>query len=152
MEIDDYVAIEREARENGATRLSGFPAADALAARAAARDNLDHGPAWCAQDAHSGRVLAVAGIYETVPGAQGYGWAILSAAIGPSHLAITRFARRIIEASPLRLIEAYVRAENENACRWAQMIGFGTVAVRRRWGPHDETVLLVERVGSEGMV
>jgi hypothetical protein len=64
----------------------------------------------------------------------------------PAHVAITRFARDTIAASPIDRIEAIVRAEIAADCRWAEMVGFELVATLRAWGPEGKTHLLFERL------
>jgi hypothetical protein len=108
------------------------------------------GPAWTAVD-EEGRILACYGFgYQWPPsektGGHALAWAMLAEGLGAAHVAITRFARRTLETSPIERIEAIVRAGVEAEWRWAEMVGFTRVAELRCWGPEAETHLLYERV------
>jgi hypothetical protein len=108
------------------------------------------GPAWTAI-AGDGRVLACFGFgYQWPPsdktGGHALAWAMLGEGLGAAHVAITRFARRTLETSPIERVEAIVRAAVEAECRWAELVGFTRVAELRAWGPERETHLLYERV------
>lgn len=108
------------------------------------------GPAWTAIGP-DGRVLACYGFgFQWPPtadfGGQALAWAMLAEGIGSAHVAITRFARETIAASPIDRIEAIVRADVEAEWRWADLVGFKHVAELRKWGPEGATHLLYERV------
>lgn len=108
------------------------------------------GPAWTAIGA-DGRILCCYGFaYEHRPseltGGHALAWALLTTDLGPAHVAITRFARETIAASPIDRIEALVRADVAAECRWAEMVGLELAAVLRAWGPERRTHLLFERV------
>lgn len=127
------------------------------------------GPAWTAFEAapssptagggaDRGRVLACYGFgFQWRPagssGGHALAWAMLAAGLGPAHVAITRFARATLMASPITRIEAIVRAGVEAERRWAELVGFTRVALLRAWGPLAEDHLLYERVreGCGGM-
>jgi hypothetical protein len=108
------------------------------------------GPAWTAI-APDGRILACYGFtYLWQPtelaGGHAVAWALLAEDLGRAHVAITRFARDTIAASPIDRIEAIVRADVAADCRWAEMVGFNLVATLRNWGPEGKTHLLFERI------
>lgn len=116
--------------------------------------------------------IAAYGLTETFPGMQAVAWALLGADIGRAHVAMTRHVRSRIIASPLRRIEAIVRAADiEPAiaanpvlagdaqalidvamarptpeCRWAVALGLRAAAVLRAFGGAAETHLLFERI------
>lgn len=109
------------------------------------------GPAWSAIG-DDGRVLVCAGFgtmyfdSDCRP-AHGVAWAMLTTGIGAAHVAITRHARRMIAQSPLRRIEAIVKADDEgDACRWARMVGLEMACVLRGYGADGTTHFLFERV------
>jgi hypothetical protein len=113
------------------------------------------GPAWtaigAANGAGRGRILACYGFgYQWPPsertGGHALAWAMLGEGLGAAHVAITRFARETIAASPIDRIEAIVRKAVEAECRWAELVGFRFVAELTSWGPERETHLLYERV------
>lgn len=142
MEPEDYAAIEARP-----CRRIGF-------AHGSSREELlEHGAdlaaggaAWSAWEP-AGRVLCCAGMRESFAGHQGIAWAVLAAKISPAAvLAIVRFARRAIAASPLRRIEALVDAGDAQAVRFAEALGLERNAELRRWGECDATVILFERI------
>jgi hypothetical protein len=97
-----------------------------------------------------GRILACYGFgYQWPPsertGGHALAWAMLGEGLGAAHVAITRFARETIAASPM-----IVRKAVEAECRWAELVGFRFVAELTSWGPERETHLLYERVRREG--
>lgn len=91
-------------------------------------------------------MVACLGLRETFPGRQAVAWAILAEGIGAAHLAISRFARRRIAESPLRRIEAIVRAEVHAECVWARLVGLQAAHVLRCFGAQSETHVLFERI------
>jgi hypothetical protein len=108
------------------------------------------GPAWTAVG-EDGRILACYGFgYQWPPtektGGHALAWAMLASGLGAAHVAITRFARDTIAASPIDRIDAIVRADVEAEWRWAELVGFRLVAELRCWGPEGETHLLYEHV------
>jgi hypothetical protein len=110
------------------------------------------GPAWTAIG--GGRVLCCYGFaYEHPPseksGGHALAWALLTAGLGAAHLAITRFARATIAASPISRIEAIVRKDYPAERQWAELVGFTLAATLRAWGPDGETHLLYERVRAD---
>lgn len=102
----------------------------------------DGGEAWTGW--HNDRIVACIGLRETFPGRQAVAWAILSEGLGGAHLAVTRFARARIEASPLRRIEAITRTEAEHI--WATMVGLRAAHVLRAFGAASEDHILFERI------
>jgi hypothetical protein len=107
------------------------------------------GPAWTAIGAR--RILACYGFgFQFEPnessGGHAIAWAMLGCNLGAAHVAITRFARATIAASPIQRIEAIVRASVRAEWRWAELVGFRRVAELRAWGPQGETHFLYERV------
>lgn len=110
-----------------------------------ARDLAEgQGEAWTVRQ--DGRIVACLGLKETFPGAQAVAWAILSERIGSAHLAITRFARRRIAASPLARIEAIVREAVPAEVAWAMLVGLRPAHVLRCFGQNSETHVLCERI------
>lgn len=108
------------------------------------------GPAWTAIGA-DGRILCCYGFAWMFPPADGFGghalaWAMLAGDVGSAHVAITRFARETIVASPIDRIEAIVRDDAPPECRWAEMVGLERIAVLRSWGPEGKTHRLYERI------
>ena len=99
---------------------------------------MRHGP--------DGRIVACVGLRETFPGRQAVAWAILACDLGAAHLAITRFARRRIIDSPLRRIEAIVRAEMPAECSWAGLVGLSPRCVLPCFGALSEPHVLYDRV------
>ncbi len=106
------------------------------------------GEAWTVRVAEgdSWRIVACLGLRETFPGAQAVAWAILSENVGRAHLSITRFARRRIAESPLRRIEAIVRADVPAEVLWAELVGMKAAHVLRCFGARSETHVLFERI------
>lgn len=120
----------------------------------ALRDNPDYAPnleragrAWSAR-AGDGRLLCCAGIAEQFKGRHGVAWAMLAANLGAAaYLAITRFARAQIAASPLKRIDALVTAEDDGrAAAWAKLCGFTLNTVMHHWGAAGDSILLYERL------
>jgi hypothetical protein len=107
-----------------------------------AEDLANGGEAWTAEDADG--IAACIGLRETFPGRQAVAWAILRAGLGRSHLAVSRFARARIAASPLARIEAIVKTDAEIA--WAKLVGLTPAHVLRAFGQASETHLLCERI------
>lgn len=101
------------------------------------------GVAWTA--CRGIEIIGIAGFRECYPGHATL-WAALSAKIGPDHLACTRFARREIEASPYRRLEAVVELDNERACAWAKLVGLVPVHVMHGYGAAGRPHVLFERV------
>lgn len=104
------------------------------------------GLAWTA---HRGsRIVGIAGFRECFAGFSGHvvAWATFSAELGGDHLAISRFARRQIEAAPYHRIEAIVDAENDRAVAWAHLVGLTAVHTLRGYGPQGKTHILFEKV------
>lgn len=102
------------------------------------------GEAWTVR--HHGRIVACIGLRETFPGRQAVAWAILAEGLGAAHLAVTRFARARIATSPLRRIEAIVRAETHAESIWARLVGLQAAHVLRSFGAQSETHVLFERI------
>lgn len=132
----DAIAIQRQPSQRVQLGLERDMTADE------ARDLAEGGEAWTAMDARG--VAACIGLRETFPGRQAVAWAILAAEVGPSHVAITRFARRRIAASPLARIEAIVRTDAEVA--WAKLVGLRPAHILRAFGAQSERHVLCERI------
>ncbi|TCP35915.1 hypothetical protein [Sphingomonas sp. BK235] len=113
---EDALRIQRQRSQRiqlGLARdLSAAEAADLAASP---------GEAWAARG-RDGRLVACLGLRETFPGRQAVAWAILAEGIGAAHLAVTRFARARIAASPLARIEALVRERVAAERRWARLV------------------------------
>lgn len=108
------------------------------------------GPAWTAVAA-DGRILCCAGFRYLWPPTNMFtghavAWALLARDLGPDHLAVTLFARRQIEESPIGRIEAIVRAGVSAEPVWARLVGLRRRALLRKWGPEGKTHLLFERI------
>lgn len=117
-----------------------------------------------------GRVACCISIAENFPGKSGVAMALFAEGIGTAHVALTRFARRIVAQSPLPRIEAVALANDAEqilcrfpnldpfellnavlvdptpACRWAMMTGLTPVAPLRKFGAASETHVLFERI------
>jgi hypothetical protein len=111
------------------------------------------GPAWTAIG-DDGRILCCYGFAflhqpNEKTGGHALAWALLTTGLGPAHLAISRFARATIAASPITRIEAVVRGGVAAERKWAELVGLTLSAVMRAWGPTGETHLLYERVRGE---
>lgn len=135
----DAILIQRQASQ--AVQLGVVRAMTIEEAR-----DLAEGPgeAWTARV--DDRIVACFGLRETFPGTQAVAWAILSDHVGRSHLKITRFARQRIVASPLRRIEAIVRAAVPAEGAWAALVGLDAAHVLRCFGAQAETHVLHERI------
>lgn len=140
----DAVAIQRQASQRvqlGLEREMTWEEAEALAD--------GPGEAWTATirtGAAEARIVACLGLRETFEGRQAVAWAILAEGIGAAHLAISRFAKARIAASPLPRIEAIVLASVHAEVAWAKLVGLQPVHVLRRFGAQSETHLLCERI------
>lgn len=101
----------------------------------------------CAWTVFAGaRLLACAGIIETFAARQGVAWAVLASYKGAAMVAMTRYAARQIAESPLRRIEAIVRADDPSCAKLAAMIGLSFRAVLPAWGAESQDHLLFDRV------
>lgn len=135
----DAVEIQRQASQRvqlGIERDMSLEEAEALADGA--------GEAWTIRQGD--RIVACVGLRETFIGRQAVAWAILAEGIGAAHLAVTRFAKRRIASSPLRRIEAIVRADVPAECAWARLVGLQAAHVLRCFGAQSETHVLFERI------
>lgn len=139
MDPRDPLRIQRQASQRVQLGLERTVTEDEAADLAAGP-----GEAWSAW--HDGRLAACLGLRETFPGRQAVAWAILAENVGRAHLSITRFARRRIAESPLRRIEAIVRADVPAEGAWAQLVGLAPNAVLRCFGAASETHVLFERI------
>ncbi|WP_061780751.1 hypothetical protein [Sphingomonas sanguinis] len=112
-----------------------------------ARDLARRGPAWTAIG-DDGRLLCCAGITEIHAGRQGVAWAMLAADLGVAqHLAITRFAKAQIAASPLIRVESLISDDPTGRCvKWASAVGLEHEATLACWGAASETVYLYRRI------
>lgn len=140
----DAMEIQRQASQRvqlGLERAMSFEEADALVS--------GPGEAWSARDT-VGRLIACFGLRETFPGRQAVAWAILAEDVGTAHIAITRFARRRIAASPLRRIEAIVRVDVPAEVAWAKLVGLPPAFVLRSFGAASEDHVLCERIRDGG--
>lgn len=139
MKATDMLVIQRQASQLvqlGIERDMTMDEAEAIAD--------GDGEAWTAR--YHGRIVACLGLRETFPGRQAVAWAVLAENIGPAHLAITRFARARIAASPLARIEAIVRQAVPAEGAWAQLVGIRPVHVMRAFGAASEPHILCERI------
>lgn len=108
-------------------------------------DLVMNGDAWTAHEGD--RLLCCAGFRLVYP-SHAIAWALLAEGVGAAHVAITRFARARIADSPIRRIEALVRAKVPAERRWAELVGLEFNALLRAWGEHGEDHLLFERIRS----
>ena len=143
MQAADALQIQRQASQLvqlGLERHITLEEADDLATG---------GEAWTLRESADAdaRIVACVGLRELFPGRQAVAWAILAEGLGAAHLAVTRFARRRIAASPLRRIEAIVRTDAE--CAWAKLVGLTPAHVLRCYGGASETHVLFERIREE---
>lgn len=139
MKPSDMLVIQRQASQLvqlGIERMVTPEEAEAIAD--------GDGEAWTAR--YQGRIVACLGLRETFPGRQAVAWAVLADGIGAAHLAITRFARARVAASPLPRIEAIVREAVPAEAAWAQLVGIRPVHVMRCFGAMSETHILCERI------
>lgn len=161
---DDLFVIDRQPSQAMAMGLSIEPTIESTQWLA------EQPEAWAVLA--DGRLIACIGIYETFAGAQGVCWAVLAEGIGHHHLALTRFARSRVMASPLARIEALTICADAEAiladyplldpvelvaavmamptpqCTWARMMGLTPVHVLRRFGAASQTHMLFERINS----
>lgn len=118
------------------------------------------------------RRYACFGISETFEGLQGVAWSILAPGLGVArHLQLTRFMRKILQASSLARIELIATANDAEAilarwpdldgaqlleavmvnpsreCAWARVLGLTPAHVLRKFGGASETCVLFERIG-----
>lgn len=142
MRAEDAIAIQRQASQRVQLGLERQITLEE------AQDLVDGGEAWTAYDGE--RIAACMGLRETFPGRQGVAWAILAEGVGRAHLAVTRFARQRVAASPLVRIEAIVRAEVPAECVWAKLVGLTPAHVLRKFGAASETHVLFERISVDG--
>lgn len=115
-------------------------------------------------------LIAAFGIYEMFPGRHGTAWALLTPAIGASHLAFTRFVRGQAEACGLARLEVLARVEPVEDLlavrddldagqiaelvklrpsaeyRWAVLLGFRPMHLLREYGAAGESYMLFERI------
>lgn len=121
-------------------------AADAMTAEQATALH-GQGEAWTAMAA-DGRLLCCAGIAELFPGRHGIAWSMLASDLGVrQHMAITRFARDRIAASPLPRIECLVEDDAAGrGAKWAEACGMRLRAAMPMWGPASADVLLFDRI------
>lgn len=111
---------------------------------AEANDLANGGEAWTAW--RDDVPIACFGLRETFPGVQAVAWAILADGLAGAHLAVTRFARTRILASPLVRIEAIVKADVPAECAWAKCVGLTAAHILRRFGAASEDHVLFERI------
>ena len=143
---------------------------------AAEIERMCDGPtAWAAieVDDHRSRVVACFGVAEQFAGMHATGWAMLADNIGPSHLAVTRFARRCMDECTVPRVELLARchdvegllerhpgldpgqivalatAEPTPEIRWALMLGFKPAHVLRCYGADGGSVMLMERLAPQ---
>lgn len=141
--VDAAMSIERQASQMvqlGISRRMNRDDAEALVAGI--------GEKWAVIENATGRTVACFGLAETFPGKQGVAWAILAEGIGTAHLAMTRFCRARVAASPLVRIEAIVRTPSE--CVWAKMIGLTFRCALPCFGALSQTHFLYDKVQSDG--
>lgn len=109
-------------------------------------EDLAQSPSWTAY--RGSRIVAIAGFKELFGKGSGHAvaWASLAADVGADHLAVTRFAREQIVASPIRRLEAIVDAADRRAIAWAKLVGLTAAHELRGYGPEGKTHILFERV------
>lgn len=78
------------------------------------------------------RVLAMGGIND-LGGGRGQAWCLLAANVARFMPAITRVARRHLDASVFHRVEIVTLAGWEAAERWALMLGFVFEGTSQRW-------------------
>jgi hypothetical protein len=88
------------------------------------------GPCWTALA--DGRPICCAGFQDCWEG-RAIAWAILSDDAGPHMLWLTRKVRQALDAYPADRIEAQALEGFAPAVRWAELLGFETEAVLRRF-------------------
>ena len=139
--VEAAMAIDRQASQKvqiGMPRMMTCDEAEALV------DSV--GEKWAVIENATARIVACFGLAETFPGKQGVAWAILAEGIGSAHLAMTRFCRARVAASPLVRIEAIVRTPSE--CSWAMLIGLTYRCDLPMFGAASETHFLYDKVAS----
>lgn len=129
----------------------------------------DQRDAWTARV--DGRIVCCISIAESFEGRQASAMALFSSDIGAAHVAVTRFARKLVLESPIPRIEAVALAHDAEAilerfpsldpwellhavmvdatppCRWAVLTGLQPVACLRKYGGESQTHVLFERIG-----
>lgn len=94
----------------------------------------------------NGRVVACIGVVPVWEG-RGDAWALIARDIGPMGMHKLHFAvRKLINASPLRRIEACCDAGFEQAHRWLLLLGFGYEGPLRKYTPDGRDCLRFARV------
>jgi hypothetical protein len=166
LDAEHFFALDLQASQRTQYGVDPLAIDWAEAEAYAAQDNT-----WAAM--REDQVLAVFGVHETFPGAQGAAFALLAKDLGRDHHRLTRFAREeVIAKSPLPRIEAIVRCidvepgikvcpdatpanmlaaalrprNRTPQVRWALTLGFTPVAVLRKFGAASETHMLLERI------
>lgn len=133
----DLACIERQASQVLTLGVDATPSHEEAEALAEMPE------AWTFRDA-AGRIVACIGISETFEGVQGVAWAVLAHGIGADHLALTRFARAMLERAGLQRIEAIARPGQD--AKWAKLCGLAPVHELRKFGAASETYVLCERI------
>lgn len=98
-----------------------------------------------------GKIIACAGLRYLWPpsdrtNGHALAWALLGTGLGTDHLAITRFLRDVIAASPLTRIEAVVRAGVKAERTFVRLLGLSLEASLTAWGPDGEDHELYARI------
>ena len=99
--------------------------------------------AWTCFD--GSRILGCGGISFDHEGC-GTAWTLMLPLTGRKMVAITRLTRRVIEACPLRRIQAHASTTFKPAARWLEMLGFQYEGTMRKFTPSGLDVLLYARV------
>lgn len=107
-------------------------------------DLLARGEAWTAEE--GGKVMGCAGILPLREGL-GNAWAILGDGFGHSFIVVHRVVQRVLAASTLQRIEAYVDCDFARGHDWMLMLDFQLEAPRmRKFAPGGRDAALYARV------
>lgn len=90
------------------------------------------GPAYSAL--HDGRILACCGLADSGFG-MGVLWAFIAANTRTHFISLDRAARRFIESSGFRRIEASTPEHFKPGCRWLSLLGFENEGLMRQFTP-----------------
>lgn len=121
-------------------------------------------------------LIACFGIFEQFRGTHGTGWAMLTPAVGASHLELTRFIRSQAENCGLARLELLARVPDfedilatrpdldagqaaelvklrpSAEYRWAVLLGFRPMHLLRCYGAAAESYMLFERISPPAIV
>lgn len=94
----------------------------------------------------AGRVIACAG-FSHVHDGHAIVWAELADELGSAMVGLTRAVRRHLATAPWRRLTAVVRADWDEAHRWALALGFRCEGVMRAYGEGGEDYAVYGRIG-----